>query len=66
MARAGFYQARIVAANTLASIKGVASAKLQIYKPDLAIEAAIKLTLGKVCSKCPGARCDFLANCVID
>lgn len=45
MARAGFYQARIVAQNIIASIKG---RSLTPYKPDVAIEASIKLTLGKV------------------
>ena len=48
MARAGFYQANIVADNVLASINGRDSAQLKIYKPDVGIEAAIKLTLGKV------------------
>jgi NADH dehydrogenase FAD-containing subunit len=48
MARAGFYQAHVVAANVLASIKGKAGNSLQPYKPNVSIENAIKLTLGKV------------------
>ena len=72
MARAGFYQAKIVAQNVLACIKGRDSSKLKLYKPDVGIEAAIKLTLGKVSllcpicqtkTDCPDRLCDVLLRC---
>ncbi|KAH7132273.1 hypothetical protein B0J11DRAFT_600698 [Dendryphion nanum] len=46
MARAGFFQSEIVVSNLLALIKGK-NRELKQYKPDLAMEGSIKLTLGK-------------------
>jgi hypothetical protein len=47
MGRAAFYQADVVAHNVVATIKGRAS-KLKHYIPNVGMEGAIKLTLGKV------------------
>jgi hypothetical protein len=45
MGRAAFFQANIVAHNILSLIKGRA---LKQYLPNVGMEGAIKLTLGKV------------------
>ena len=46
MARAALFQADVVAKNILALIRG--GSKLESYRPNVLIEGAIKLTLGKV------------------
>jgi apoptosis-inducing factor 2 len=48
MARAGFMQAGVVLDNILALVKGQPPTK--IYKPNVFVEGAIKLTLGKAYS----------------
>jgi hypothetical protein len=45
MARAGWMQSRVVLDNILAMIRG--EEPTQTYKPNMFIEGAIKLTLGK-------------------
>ena len=49
MARAAFFQAEVVIENIQNLIKGRSS--LSVYRPNVELEGAIKLTLGKVSFK---------------